>query len=162
MLQVMIGTVLKSTLLLGLTLRLLLGLAHACCGGASSPLPFSDTDIARQRFKRSLFSCRTADPFHTDATMWPKHAPETSAADTNLSCDPRGFHVHAWSEPRMCLHHAHFLSCASVAPRLRRVPRASIATHQKKEEGGSSRENLSGENLPKTSSDLEFGREERT
>ena len=80
------------------------------------------------------------------------------AADTNWSWGPRGFHVHAWSEPRMCLHHAHFSSCASVAPRLRRVPRASIATHQKKEEGGSSRENLSGENLPKKSSDLEFAR----
>ena len=133
--------------------------AHACCGGAPSPLPFSDTDIAKQRSKRSLFCRRTADPSHTDATMWPKHAPEISAADTNWSCGPRGFHVHAWSEPRMCLHHAHFLSCASVGPRLRRVPRASIATHPKREEGGSSRENLSGENLPKKSSDLKFARE---
>ena len=128
-------------------------------GCAPSPLPRSDTDIARHRSKRSLFCCRTADPSHTDATMWPKHAPETSAADTNWSCGPRGFHVHAWSEPRMCLHHAHFLSCASVGPRLRRVPRASMATHQKREEGGFSRENLSGENLQKKSSDLKFARE---
>ena len=112
----------------------------------------------QQRFKRSLFCCRTAHPSHTDATMWPKHAPETSAADTNWSCGPRGFHVHAWSEPRMCLHHAHFSSCASVAPRLRRVPRAGIATHPNKEEGGSSRETLSGENLPKKSSDPKFAR----
>ena len=132
--------------------------AHACCGGAPSPLPFSDTDIAKQRFKRSLFSRRTADPSHTDATMWPKHAPEISAADTNWSCGPRGFHVHAWSEPHMCLHHAHFSSCASVAPRLRRVPRAGIATHPKREEGGSSREKVSGENLPKKSSDLKTSR----
>ena len=79
-------------------------------------------------------------------------------ADTNWSWGPRGFHVHAWSEPRMCLHHAHFLSCASVGPRLRRVPRASMATHQKREEGGFSRENLSGENLPKKSSDPKFAR----
>ena len=92
-------------------------------------------------------------------SMRMRHAPETSAADTNLSWGPRGFHVHAWSEPHMCLHHAHFLSCASVGPRLRRVPRASMATHQEREEGGFSRENLSGENLPKKSSDLKFARE---
>ena len=38
-------------------------------------------------------------------------------------------------------------------------PRAGMATHQKREEGGFSRENLSGENLPKKSSDLKFARE---
>ena len=69
----------------------------------------NNTDIARHRFRRSLFCRRTTTPFHTDATMWPKHAARTSAADTNLSCCPRGFHVHAWSKPRMCLHHAHFV-----------------------------------------------------
>ena len=119
--------------------------AHACCGGASSPLPRSDTDIARHRFRRSLFSCRTTDPSHTDATMWPKHAAETSADDTNLSCCPRDFHVHAWSESRMCLHHAHFVPCASVEHSLRRVPRARIATRHRRKETGSSREKLSGE-----------------
>jgi hypothetical protein len=34
-----------------------------------------------------------------------------------------------------------------------------MATHQKREEGGFSRENLSGENLQKKSSDLKFARE---
>ena len=43
--------------------------AHACCGGASAPLPTSDTDKAKHCFKRSLFCRRTLDPSHTDATM---------------------------------------------------------------------------------------------
>ena len=38
------------------------------------------TDIAKQRFKRSLFSCRTADPFHTDATMWGQRVTDTTPA----------------------------------------------------------------------------------
>ena len=121
--------------------------AHACCGGAPVPLPRSDTDIAWHRFRRSLFSCRATDPFHTDATMWPKHAAETSAADTNLSCCPHGFHVHVWSELRMCLHHTHFVPCASVEHLLRCVPRARIATHHRRKETGSSREKLSGEKV---------------
>ena len=119
--------------------------AHACCGGAPAPLPRSATDRARHRSRRSLFCRRTADPSHTDATMWPKHAAETSAADKKGSCCPRGFHVHAWSKSRMCLHHAHFVPCASVEHLLRRVPRASIATHREEKETGSSREKLSGE-----------------
>ena len=110
-------------------------------------MPFSDTDIARQRFRRFLLPRRTTDPSHTDATMWPKHAAETSAADRNWSCCPRGFHVHAWSKSRMCLHHAHFVPCASVEHLLRRVPRAGIATHHRRKETGSSREKLSGENF---------------
>ena len=96
-------------------------------------------------FRRFLFRRRTTDPSHTDATIWPKHAAETSAADTNWSCCPCGFHVHAWSKPRMCLHHAHFVPCASVEHLLRRVPRARITTHHRRKETGSSREKLSGE-----------------
>ena len=121
--------------------------AHACCGGASSQLPRSDTDIARQRFRRSLFRRRTTDPSHTYATMWPKHAAETSAADAKRPCRPRGFHVHTWSESRMCLHHAHFVPCASVEHSLRRVPRARIATRHRRKETGSSREKVSGEKV---------------
>ena len=90
---------------------------------------------------------RTTDPSHTDTTMWPKHAAETSAAGTKGPCCPRGFHVHAWSKPRICLHHAHFVPCAPVEHLLRRVPRASIATHREEKETGSSREKLSGENF---------------
>ena len=87
--------------------------------------------------------------------------PETSAVDTNWSCGPRGFHVHAWSKPRMCLHHAHFVPCASVEHLLRRVPRARITKHHRRKETGSSRENSPEKNFlcPKESRDLDLGRE---
>ena len=88
---------------------------------------------ARHRLRRSLFSCRTADPSHTAATMWPKHAPATSAPTTNLLCCPRGFHVHASTVVPMCLHHAHLLPPARPVPPLRRVRRALIAIQPKGE-----------------------------
>ena len=107
--------------------------AHACCGGAPAPLPRSATDKARHRLRKFLFRRRTADPSHTDATMWPKHAPATSAPTTNLLCCPRGFHVHAPTVVPMCLHHAHLLPPARPAPPLRRVRRALIAIQPKGE-----------------------------
>ena len=91
------------------------------------------TDRARHRFRRSLFSRRTADPSHTAATMWPKHAPATSAPTTNSLCRPRGFHVHTSTAAPMCLHHAHLLAPGRPAPLLRRVPRALIAIQPKGE-----------------------------
>ena len=106
--------------------------AHACCGGAPAPFPCSATDRARHRLRRSLFCCRTAEPSHTAATMWPKHAPATSAPTTNLLCCPRAFHVHASTAVPMCLHHAHLLPPERPAPPLRRVRRALIANQPKK------------------------------
>ena len=107
--------------------------AHACCGGAPAPFPCSATDRARHRLRKFLFRRRTADPSHTDATMWPKHAPETSAPTTNLLCCPRGFHVHASTPAPMCLHHAHLLAPGRTALPLRRVRRALIAIQPKGE-----------------------------
>ena len=102
-------------------------------GGAPAPLPRSATGRPRHRSRRPLFSCRTLDPSHTDATMCPKHAPRTSAPTTNgLSC-PHGFHVHASTAAPMCLHHAHLLAPGRPAPLLRRVRRALIAIQPKRE-----------------------------
>ena len=106
--------------------------AHACCGGAPAPFSRPATDRARHRFRRSLFCRRTAEPSHTAATMWPKHAPATSAPTTNSLCRPRGFHVHASTAVPMCLHHAHLLPPGRPAPPLRRVRRALIANQPKK------------------------------
>ena len=107
--------------------------AHACCGGAPAPLPRSATDRARHRSRRSLFCCRTAEPSHTAATMWPKHAPATSAPTTNWLCCPPGFHVHASTAAPMCLHHAHLLPPERPAPPQRRVRRTLIAIQPKEE-----------------------------
>ena len=121
--------------------------AHACCGGAPAPLPRSATDRARHRSRRSLFCRRTAEPSHTAATMWPKHAEATSLPDINQPCCPRGFHVHASTVVPMCLHHAHLLPPERPAPLLRRVPRALIANQPKKGKHCPRRKMVAAQNL---------------
>ena len=128
--------------------------AHACCGGAPAPLPRSATDRARQCSRRYLFGRRTADPSHTAATMWPKHAEATSLPDINQPCCPRGFHVHASTAEPMCLHHAHLLPPARAVPPpdrpvppLRRVRRALIANQPKKGRRCPRRKMIAAKNL---------------
>ena len=115
--------------------------AHACCGGAPAPFPCSATDRARHRLRRSLFCRRTAEPSHTAATMWPKHAPATSAPTTNSLCRPRGFHVHTSTAAPMCLHQAHLLPPGRPVPPLRRGRRALIANQPKEGKALSSEKN---------------------